>query len=114
MKITTDPMPVLRIAARDKVDMMFNDLAQRTLHRDAARAAKRLAAERLLGGESIATLDAEAALRGISPVELALIIADKTDELQGREDRRQRIFKAIEEAATPQALDDLIANLRSF
>jgi hypothetical protein len=111
MKIDTDPMPVLRIAARDKVDIWFNDVAQRHLHRNAAHVAKRAAAERLLAGETMTALDEEAALRGLSSADLARLILSKPDEILAREACRQRVFAAIAQAATPAALDDIVKNL---
>jgi hypothetical protein len=111
MKIDTDPMPLLRIAARDKVDMAFNADAQRHLHRNAAHVAKRAAAQRLLAGEPVTALDEEAALRGLSSADLARLILTKPDEIMEREVCRQRVFAAIAQAATPAALDDIVKNL---
>jgi hypothetical protein len=114
MKIDTDPMPLLRIAARDRVDLWFNDVAGRALHRDAAHVAKRAAAQRIVAGETLTALDEEAALRGLSSADLARLILSKPDEIMDREVGRQRVFAAIAQAATPAALDDIVKNLSSM
>jgi hypothetical protein len=109
MRITVDPMPHLRERARWRVDAQFN--AQAMPHRDAARAAKRAAAKRVLAGESEASLDEEAALRAVTALELAALILSKPDELQEREIKRQRLLKAIADAATPAGLDAALVGL---
>lgn len=104
-------MPLFREAAKNKVDFHFNELAKSGLHRDAARQQKRLAAQRLLAGQDVTSLDVEAAARGISPQQLAQLVLSKPDELQDREDNRQRLFAAIAAAKTPQELDAITSGL---
>jgi hypothetical protein len=107
-------MPLLRQAARDKVDVSFNAIAAASVHRDSAHIAKRAAAQRLLAGQPETSLDDEAVLRGLAPAALAQIIVDKPDDLADRENRRQRAFSLIGQAATPRALDDIVANLQNI
>jgi hypothetical protein len=101
-------MPLFREAARNKVDLHFSELAKSNPHRDAARQSKRLAAQRLLAGQAITSLDVEAALRGMSSTDLAQLILSKPDDLQDRENTRQQMFKRIASASTPQELDEII------
>jgi hypothetical protein len=101
-------MPLFREAARNKVDLHFNELAKSNPHRDAARQSKRLAAQRLLAGQSVTSLDVEASLRGITSQDLAQLILSKPDELQERENARQQLFVKIAAASTPQELDGII------
>jgi len=109
-----DQMRIHRDEARDKVDRYFADQLKQQLHRDTIHALKRTAAERLLAGEPHALLDAEAQLRGMAPIDLAKLIVGKPNDLFDRENRRQKIFKMIEQAADPQVLADIFKNISSL
>jgi hypothetical protein len=109
-----DQMRIHRDEARDKVDRYFSDQLKQSLHRDTIHELKRTAAERLIAGEQHALLDIEAQLRGISPIDLAKLIVGKANDLFDRENRRQNIFKTIEQAADPQALADILKNISSL
>lgn len=109
-----DQMRIHRDEARGKVDSYFSDLLKQQLHRDTIHAEKRKAAERLLNGEQHALLDPEAQLRGMTAIDLARLIVSKPNDLFDRENRRQTIFKTIEQAADPQALDDILRSISSL
>ncbi|MDD1534550.1 MULTISPECIES: hypothetical protein [unclassified Bradyrhizobium] len=111
MKLVIDPMPALRAVAVMQINTHFNGIAQANLHREQAHAAKRQAAARLLAGSPETSLDAEAALRGLRPIDLAALIAGKSDDLQERESARQRALHLIAQATTPAALDEIVANV---
>jgi len=108
MRLALDPMPVLRLAARDKVDLHFSEQAQRRSHRELAHAAKRTAAQQLLAGEINTDLDFEAGLRGITPLDLARIIVSKPNTLMQRENMRQAAFAEIAAATLPAELDAIV------
>lgn len=110
MKLVSDPMATLRLSARAKVDNYFNMVF--STHKEAARAAKRVAATQFVAGQ-LSPLDYEAGVRGISTADLAKLILSKPDEVQQREDRRQSLFAAIGKAATPEDLDAITSRLAS-
>jgi hypothetical protein len=109
-----DQMRILRDEARDKVDGYFSGQLKQQLHRDTMHALKRTAAERLIAGEQHALLDTEAQLRGMAPIDLAKLIVSKPNDLFDRENRRQTIFKMIEQAADPQALAGIFKSISSL
>jgi hypothetical protein len=100
-------MPLFREAAKSKVDLHFSELAKSNPHRDAARQRKRIAAQQLLAGQPVTSLDFEASLRRISSEELAQLVLSKPDELQDRENNRQQLLIKISTANTPQELDEI-------
>ena len=76
LSITVDPMPALRQASEDSVDVAFNAMAAHAAHLEAAHAQKRQwAATKYL------RLQAEADLRGMTLEALASEILSKPDEL---------------------------------
>ncbi|WP_370095748.1 hypothetical protein [Bradyrhizobium yuanmingense] len=101
-------MPVLRLAARDKIDLHLSEQAQHRAHRELAHAAKRVAAQQLLAGEPNTDLDFEASLRGITPLELAQVIVSKPNTLMQRENQRQAAFAEIAAATLPAQLDAIV------
>jgi hypothetical protein len=103
MKLTLDPMPALRIAAKGKINMHFNGLAQP--HLDAAYAAKRAVAK--AGAPFPDWFATEATLRGITAKALAILIASKPDTVAERELHRQRVMAAVDTAKTPAELDQI-------
>lgn len=106
MKITLDPMPMLRAKAEEAVNAHFNRIAAERLQRDHEHARKRAIAEMVLaGGEAPATFVEEAALMGLPADELARTILAKPDEVMERGLKRRRIILAIRAARTPAALE---------
>jgi hypothetical protein len=95
-----DPMPMLRQAAKDRIDAAFNAEAARWSHLEAAHAQKRLWAQ-----TRDPRLKAEADLRGKTVDELAAEILAKPDELAERELKRVAIKLRIDAAKTPKELD---------
>jgi hypothetical protein len=108
MKLTLDPMPALRRAAKGKVNTHFNNLAQ--THRDAAYIMKRATAG--AGAPFPDWFTQEADLRGIVPAALASLILSKPDVLSERELLRQRAMAAIDNATSPDALTAIVDKLR--
>jgi len=109
-----DQMRIRRDEARDKVDRYFSDQLKQQLHRHTIHELKRTVAERLIAGEQHALLDTEAQLRGMAPIYLAKLIVSKPNDLFDRENRRQTIFKMIEQAADPQALAGIFKSISSL
>jgi hypothetical protein len=109
-----DQMRIHRDEARDKIDRYFADQLKQQLHRDTIHELKRAAAERLIGGGQHDLLDTEAQLRGMAPIDLAKLIVSKPNDLFDRENRRQKIFQMIEQAADPQALADILTTISSL
>lgn len=107
MKLTLDPMPALRRAAKGKVNTHFNNLAQ--AHRDAAYAMKRAVAG--AGAPFPDWFLQEAELRGITSTALASLILSKPDVLSERELRRQRLMFALDQAKTPAELDAVLRDI---
>lgn len=107
MKLTLDPMPALRRAAKGKVNMHFNHLAQ--AHRDAAYTMKRNVAS--AGAPFPEWFTQEAELRGITPTALAALILSKPDVLVDRETCRQRIMAQIDAATAPSELTSTVDKL---
>jgi hypothetical protein len=95
-----DPMPMLRQAAKDRIDEAFNAEATRWAHLEAAHAQKRLWAQ-----TKDPQLKAEADLRGKTVDALAAEILAKPDELAERELKRVAIKLRIDAAKTPKELD---------
>lgn len=108
MKLTLDPMPALRRAAKGKVNTHFNNLAQ--AHRDAAYSMKRSTAR--AGAPFPAWFTQEAELRGITPTALASLILSKPDVLSERELQRQRAMAEIDAATDPSTLTAVVDKLR--
>lgn len=108
MKLTLDPMPALRRAAKGKVNTHFNNLAQ--THRDAAYIMKRNTAG--AGAPFPDWFTQEADLRGITSTALASLILSKPDVLVDREVNRQCAMAAIDAATTPSALTAIVDKLR--
>lgn len=107
MKITVnDPMIVLRQAKAAAVNRNFNTIAMESLHVDQAHAQKRI-----LAATGDPRLKAEADLRGISVEELSALILSKPDNAAARELHRQTIMKRIDDAQTPEELNQLGAIL---
>jgi hypothetical protein len=101
MKLTIDPMPLLRDVATQRINEAFNTDAVRNIHRDQAHAQKR---EWVISGQ-LDKLAPEAALRGMQPADLATVIAGKSDAVADRELQRQTILLRIAAAKTPAELD---------
>ena len=104
MKLALDPMPALRASAEAKVNQWFDAKAQP--HRDAAHTAKRAAAT--AGSPYPVWFSQEAALRKITPAELANLILSKPDVVGHRELQRQQTLAQIAAAATPDALTSIV------
>ena len=104
MKLNLDPMPALRAVAVTKINATFNTLA--APHIDAAHAEKRKAAA--AGAPYPDWFTAEATLRGITPEALAVLIADKPDNIGERELARQQALAAIAAATSPAELDAIV------
>lgn len=108
MKLTLDPMPALRMAAKAKVNQHFDRLVRP--HLDAVYAAKRQTAQ--AGAPYPDWFVQEADLRGITPSALASLILSKPDTLTSREMERQRALVAVDAATTPAELDANVDILR--
>jgi hypothetical protein len=100
LSITVDPMPALRQAAEDSLDVAFNAMAAQAAHLDAAHAQKRQWA-----ATKDPRLKPEADLRGMTVEDLAALILTKPDELGAREAQRVALKLRIRAATTPQELD---------
>jgi hypothetical protein len=91
-----DPISAHREIAKERIDSWFNGIATANAHVDQVHAVKRAAAQKIIDGDTTVTaLDAEAALRNITPAELAAIIVAKPDELAARELHRQKLLAKI-------------------
>jgi hypothetical protein len=105
MRIAGSPMAALRAAAIVKVNERYNALATQNVHRDAAHAHKRaVAAAVIAGAEAPAEFSAEAALRNVSPLALAELIASKPNDAAQRELARQTELLTIAGALRPDQL----------
>ncbi|WP_316214283.1 hypothetical protein [Bradyrhizobium sp. SZCCHNR2032] len=100
MKLTLDPMPVLRQAKADEVTMRFNQMAAARTHTDQAYAQKRAWAE-----VCDARLQPEAELRGMTVLELAAAILAKPDTVAARELQRVQLLRRIAASTTPAELN---------
>ena len=112
MKLTIDPMPVLRDHAAYRVNQHFNVLASDNLHREQAHAHKRGEAAAIIAGAApSAEFQAEAELRGITAAELAMLVLAKPNDAAQRELRRQRLLRRIAAIARPAELELLVSDI---
>ncbi|SFM00792.1 hypothetical protein SAMN03159423_4883 [Bradyrhizobium sp. NFR13] len=103
--VTISPMADFRDEAIRQVNERYNQIARANLHRDHAHFIKRtLAAQIIEGGYVPAEFADEAALRNITPLDLANLINSKPNEAAQRELNRQRELLAIAAATTPADL----------
>jgi len=113
MKLTLDPMPVLRDHAAHKVNQHFNALAHDNLHRDHAHAHKRLhaAAIMTLDEAPSAEFKTEASLRGVSVDEFARNVLTKPNHAARRELSRQRLLLRVAAISIPAELELLTSDI---
>ena len=112
MKLTLDPMPVLRDHAAHRVNQHFNMLAGDNLHRDQAHAHKRGEAAAIVAGAVPSVeFQAEAELRMITAAELANRILAMPNSAARRELDRQRLLLRIAVIALPAELDRMVSDI---
>lgn len=106
-KISLDPMPTLRQAAKDRISQRYD--AQAQPHRDAAYARKKqIATEIMAGGQVPHDFSHEAELRKLTVQRLAQIILSKPDSIGDRELNRQKEIAAVD-AMSPEQLKTIIS-----
>lgn len=114
MKLTFDPMAILRANAVTAVNKAFNDDMLRNAHRDQAHAAKRSTAAAVKAGRVLGDDDplaAEAKLRSMTVDQFADVILSKPDSSGQRELERQRHLLAVDAAKTPADIELIQAAL---
>lgn len=110
MRISLDPMTILRTNAETRIEGHFAGLANG--HKDVAHRMKREAAERIIEGGKVPSWFAdEAALSGYSVETLAHVIIAKPDELVERELLRRRALLAVRAAVTPAEISQVVDSL---
>lgn len=110
MRIKSDPMPMLRIAAIARINEHFNRRSHELSHIDHAHGRKRHVAAAVRAGEPIDDAHPfvkEAEMRGLSLEDFAALVASKPDNISEREWKRQQAIHKIEQADTPSAIDDI-------
>lgn len=102
MRLDWDPMPALRAEADARVTTYFSQLSHGNIHLEMAYRRKKDVAKLVLAGEAAPPFFAEeAVIRGMTPTELASVVAAKPDVFDERELARQKIKERIRNAATP-------------
>jgi hypothetical protein len=117
MKLSLDPMPVLRTSAAAKINAHFD--RQAMPHREAAWAAKRIIAHVILSNKAVPeyhvgaarAFGREAELRGVSTQSLAYTVLDKPDIAAERELERQKALLKLETLSTPAEIDTLLNSI---
>lgn len=109
-----DSMPIRRIAAVAQVNEHFNRRFHERAHIDHAHGRKRQIATAIMAGD-IPDEDhpfaAEAKMRGVNLLDFAQMIANKPCNISARELARQQALVAIEQADTPEALNDITSKI---
>jgi hypothetical protein len=114
MKIALSSNMAKRIDdARDQINAHFVSLSAQSAALDAIHMRKREIASEVKPGEAAPdALAQEAALRGITPEQLADLILSKPCPIAAADEReleRQRMLLTVESATTPSAIDAVLA-----
>lgn len=117
MKIKLQPMldPDYLMAAEETVNQAINIEASINVHRDQEYALKRkIAADVLADGEHVPPFEfeKEAALMGITVVQLAKMIVGKPDAVLARSLRRRLDVLAIRNAKQPSEIEAILKKYR--
>lgn len=112
MKLQIDPMPALRASATERLNAHYANRVVVSAQRALAHRRKAEQAAAVVGGKSApAAFASEAELRGMNVTDFAALVLSKSadsDALDALELERQRRLLAIEAAATPAGLDDVM------
>jgi Uri superfamily endonuclease len=114
MRLSIDPMPMMRLQAIARVNEHFNRRFHERAHIDHAHGRKRQIAVALMAGETIDPehpFAKEAEMRGVNVSDFAQVIANKPCNISARELHRQQAIAAIEAAVTPAELDEITSKI---
>lgn len=112
MRLDASFIQTARSRAVTEVNHLYNLLAAKNQHRDAAHANKRIVAKAIIdGGEAPEEFRLEAEMNGMEPSELASIILSKPNEAGFRELERQKTMKRIENMTSIPEIEALISEL---
>jgi hypothetical protein len=108
VKITLDPMPQVRLVAKDRINQQFATKFQDS-YRHVVHARKReIAALVKAGQEPTAEFIMEANIRMLTVQEFADIILSKISDLDKAELERQRLLSMIDSASTIEELKTIV------